>query len=253
MLITGASEGIGTACARALRARGARLVLHGRSLEKLNAIATRDDLVIAADLTAKDAAPMIMERTLSRFGRLDILINNAGRGIYWPVAASPDRETRDLFDLNLFAPLALCQAAIPIFRKQGGGSIVNVGSIAGNVALPWMPLYSASKSALASVTEALRMELASDHVHVTLVLPGYILTRFHEHSLGLAPPPRVISAKQFAITPERCAEQIVRGIERRARRVVTPRWGWLFLASHALFPRSVEARLLQLNHSAGNV
>jgi short-subunit dehydrogenase len=248
VLITGASDGIGAACARALQARGARLALSGRSLEKLTTVARPDDLTIAADLTHSDSPQLLIDRTITRFGRLDILINNAGHGIYWPVSASPDDATRALFDLNFFAPFALCQAAIPIFRKQRTGMIVNIGSIAGSVVLPWMPLYSASKSALAALTESLRMELARDNIHVMLVCPGYILTSFHEHSFGLTPPARVSDGKRFAITPDQCATDIVRGIERRARDVITPRWAWFLIAMHRLAPRAVEAHLMQLNH-----
>ncbi len=250
VLITGASEGIGAACARALHARGALLALNGRSPEKLRAVAGPDDLVVAADLTDPETPQMLIDRTLARFGRLDVLLNNAGHGIYWPAAASPDRETRALFDLNFFAPLALCQAAIPVFRKQGAGSIVNVGSIAGDVALPWMPLYSASKSALAALTGSLRMELAGDGIHVMLVCPGYVLTDFHRNSFGLAPPAKVTAAKRFAITPAQCAEDLIGGLERRARIVFTPRSSWFLMALHRLLPQAVEAHLMQLNHSA---
>ena len=193
---------------------------------------------------------MLVARTVAHFGRIDAVINNAGQGIYWPVAASPERETRALFELNFFAPLKLAQAAIPEMRKRGGGTIVNIGSIAGHVALPWMPLYSASKSSLGTLTESLRMELAQEGIHVMLVSPGYILTDFHEHSLGLAPPQKVVEGKRFAITPEACARDIVRGMERKARTVVTPRWGWLMIGLHRVLPHAVEAHLMTLNQAA---
>ncbi len=249
VLVTGASEGIGAACVKVLRARGARLSLNSRSPEKLARVASADDLVTPADLTELGAPRTLVERTLERFGRIDVVINNAGHGIYWPAAASPEPETRALFDLNLFAPLSLAQAVIPHMRRQGSGTIVNVGSIAGHVALPWMPLYSASKSALGALTESLRMELKPDGIHVMLVCPGYVLTDFHSHSFGLRPPAKVVDGKRFAISPDRCARDIVNGLERRARIVVTPRWGWFMIGLHRLMPRVVEAHLMQLNHS----
>lgn len=250
VLITGASDGIGAACARVLRRRGARLSLTGRSPEKLVAVAAPQDLTIAADLTSPDTPRHLAEETLERFGRIDVLINNAGHGIYWPASASPPAETRALFDLNFFAPLALAQAVIPHMRTQGSGTVVNVGSIAGRVTLPWMPLYSASKFALGALTEGLRMELAGAGIHAMLVCPGYVLTEFQAHAAGPAPPEGVVGGKRFAISPMECAEAIVRGIERRARIVVAPRWGWFLIAMHNLMPRAVEARLMHLNHSA---
>jgi short-subunit dehydrogenase len=166
--------------------------------------------------------------------------------MYGPVEETPGTEARALFDLNFFAPLALSQEVIPHLRARGSGIIVNVGSIAGHVSLPWMPLYSASKSALATLTETLRMELAPAGIHVMLVSPGYVQTSFQEHSRG-TPPPRVAAGKTSAITPDQCAAAILRGIERRPRMVVTPRWGWFLIAMHRLMPRVVEARLMQMS------
>lgn len=250
VLITGASDGIGAACARAFREKGAKLSLCGRSEEKLARVAEAGDLTTAVDLTIGDAPTHLVNRTLERFGRIDILLSNAGMGIYWPVSQSPMPETRAMFDLNVFAPLALLQAALPHMRSQRSGLIVNVGSIAGRVALPWMPLYSASKSALDAITEGLRMELGGSGVRTMLVCPGYVLTDFHSHSLGLTPPPKVVAAKKFAITPERCARDILRGVERDSRVVMSPRSGWLFDAMHNLMPQAVEAMLIKRNYSA---
>jgi short-subunit dehydrogenase len=249
VLVTGASDGIGAACAQVLRARGARLALTGRSSEKLARVSRPEDVVVSADLTAPGGTHRVVNETLARFGRIDVLINNAGSGIYWPAAESPPAETRAMFDLNLFAPLALAQAVIPHMRAQGSGSIVNVGSIAGCVALPWLPLYSASKFALGALTGSLRMELAGAGIHVMLVCPGYVKTDFQAHAIGPAPP-KVAEGKRFAITPVECAEAIVRGMERRARIVMAPRVGWFLVALHNLAPRAVEAHLMHLQHSA---
>lgn len=249
VLITGASDGIGAECARAFRARGARLSLCGRSEEKLQRVAQAGDLTTSVDLTLAEAAGHLVNRTLERFGRIDILINNAGRGIYWPVSQTPLAETRAMFELNVFAPLALVQAVLPHMRSQGRGMIVNVGSIAGRVALPWMPLYSASKFALDAWTEGLRMELADSGICTMLVCPGYVLTDFHAHSLGLPPPPKVVAAKRFAITPGECARDILRGVERDARVVMSPGSGWILDALYRLMPRAVEALLMQRNQA----
>lgn len=256
VLITGASDGIGAALAQELRARGAKLALNGRSEEKLNKAGHESDLILPADLTTDGVPRSLVEKTIERFGKLDILINNAGYGIYGPIASSDDLEVRRLFDPNFFAPLALIRAAVPRMRAQQSGMVVNVGSVAGKVALPWMPLYCTSKAALGALTETLRMELADlagggGPVRAMLVCPGYVSTKFQEHAPGPPPPAGVIAGRRFAISPEACARDIARGIERDARMVITPRWAWGFIALHRLLPRTVEHRLSRMQHSGG--
>ncbi len=247
VLITGASDGIGAACAHEFRRRGARLSLTGRSEQKLARVARDGDLTTAADLMEEGTPRLLVDRTLERFGRIDLLMNNAGHGIYCPVSESGLRETKALFELNLFAPLALAQAVLPQMRAQGSGVIANVGSIAGRVMLPWMPVYSASKSALGLLTESLRREVATDGIHVMLIMPGYVLTDFQAHAPGGEPPRKVVASKRFAITPERCAREIVEGVERRARVVMTPRSGWVLAGLHRWMPGAVQSHLAHLN------
>ena len=104
--------------------------------------------------------------------------------------------------------------------------IVNIGSIAGKVTLPWFTLYSATKFALGSLTEGLRMELGRDGIRTMVVCPGYVSTAFQSHALVGRPPDRLLKGKKFAITAEQCAEAVARGVERDARTVVTPAVGW---------------------------
>src|ERR1019366_7598221 len=127
--------------------------------------------------------------------------------------------------------------------RASRGSIVNVSSIAGQIALPWLPFYSASKFALASITSTLRMELERDGVHVMGVFPGYVNTGFQDHASGKHPPEQVMKGKRFAITAARCAEAIIDGIERRKRMVVTPRAGWPLVWLSRLFPGLVERQI----------
>src|SRR6266404_3764486 len=181
VLITGASGGIGEACAREFRRRGARLSLVARSEDKLREVAGADALATAADITDDAARRRAVERTLERFGRIDILINNAGVGLYSPAWKAPMESARTMFELNFFAPLTLIQLVAPVMRSQRGGTIVNVGSIAGKMTLPWFTLYSASKYALGSLTDGLRMELKRDGIHAITVCPGYVATDFQKH------------------------------------------------------------------------
>ena len=242
-LLTGASEGIGAALAIVLRQRGARLSLVARNHEKLAAIAASEDVVTAADLLDSANRRTAVQRTIDQFGRIDILINNAGAGLYAPSHSTPMDQVRKLWELNFFAPLELIQLAVPYMKQKKDGVIVNVGSIAGKVTLPWFTVYSASKYALGSLTDGLRMELASDGIHTMIVCPGYVQTRFQQNVLAGQPPVLTGLRQRWAITPERCAEDIARGIERRKRTVVTPGTAWLLVALARLFPGQVDQQL----------
>src|SRR5690348_6513799 len=153
VVITGASEGIGAACAREFAAGGARLSLTARSEEGLRAAATEDAVITPGDIMQEETRRRVVERTLERFGAIDILINCAGIGIYRPTWEMPMADARYVMELNFFAPLALTQLVAPHMRERRSGMIVNVGSIGGKVVLPWMTLYSVSKFALGALTE----------------------------------------------------------------------------------------------------
>ncbi len=244
VLITGASEGIGAQLAAALRKRGALLALNARNEIKLNAVAGPADLAVPGDITSDSVRPALIDRTVARFGRIDVLINNAGRGSYYSVSVTPIEEARALFELNFFAPLALAQLAAPHLRRTRG-TLVNVSSIAGQISLPWLPVYSASKFALAAITSGLRSEFRRDGVHIMGVFPGYVDTEFQQHAAG-RPPDRVAGARRFAVSAGDCAAAIVDGIVRRKRTVVTPSAGWLLVWANRFFPGLVEARIARV-------
>jgi len=248
VLITGASEGIGAACAAVFRERGARLSLVARCEEKLRAAGGPDALVTAGDVTLPETRQAAVARTIERFGAIDILVNNAGMGLYAPAWDTPHDDARRLFELNFFAPLAMVQLVAPHMRKRASGVIVNVSSVAGRVTLPWFTLYSASKYALCSLTDGLRMELKKDGIQTMTVCPGYVRTDFQWHALGGGPPPRIARSKQFAITPGQCAEAVARGVERGARTVMAPWTGWLLVLAERLFPSLVDAQLAAILH-----
>jgi short-subunit dehydrogenase len=250
VLITGASEGIGAACAAEFAASGARLALTARNEEKLRRAAPPNSLSVTGDITVDADRRTIVERTLAHYGAIDILINNAGAGFYQPSWEMPMEEVRYLMDLNFFAPLALTQLAVPSMRERRTGMIVNIGSIAGKVPLPWMSMYSVSKYALGALTDCQRMELRRDGIHTMIVCPGYVQTNFQKNVRFGQTPPKVRDAKRFAITAEDCARAIRHGVERGARTVVTPRAGWFFVIAMRLFPTLMEAQMASLNGTA---
>jgi short-subunit dehydrogenase len=250
VLITGASEGIGAACALEFARAGAKVSVTARCEERLRSAGGPEALVTPGDLTEEDTQRRVVDRTVERFGGIDVLINNAGAGLYGPSWRTPMEETRRLMELNFFALLGLTQLAVPHMQRRGGGMIVNISSIAGKITLPWMTLYSASKYAVCALTEGLRAELRRDRIRTMLVCPGYVKTGFQQHAYAGQAPDKVIRAKRAAITAEECAIAIRRGVERDARTVLAPKAGWLLVGAARLFPAVVETRMAQLNETA---
>ncbi len=241
VLITGASQGIGQACAVAFGRRGALLSLAART-----PLTLPDALCTACDLTSEADRAALVYSTIQRFGRIDILVNNAGHGVYGPTAQVSSKDMRSLFELNLFAAVEMIQLVLPGMLAAGSGHLVNVSSIAAEIALPWMTMYSASKAALSAVSSGLRRELQGTAVQVTDVLPGYVKTGFHAAATG-TPPNGVVNLRTRAITPEQCAEAIVKGVERGARRVVTPASGWFAIHAEHLLPQMIDSPLSKMN------
>ncbi|HLK63008.1 MAG TPA: SDR family NAD(P)-dependent oxidoreductase [Bryobacteraceae bacterium] len=250
VLITGASEGIGAACAAEFSRAGAKLSLTARSEEGLRRAAGSDGLITAGDLTDENVRRSVVERTVAKYGTIDILINNAGLGFYLPSWSAPMAQTRGLMELNFFALLGMTQLVVPHMRTQRSGMIVNVGSIGGKMTLPWMTIYSASKYAVGSLTEGLRMELRRDNVKTMLVCPGYVKTGFQKNVTAGQAPESMVRARRMAITAAECALAIRKGVARDARTIVTPKPGWILVGLARVFPSIVEARMAAMNETA---
>jgi len=242
VIVTGASEGVGACLTTLLRKRGAHLALVARREDKLRGVAGPDDLILPCDLVQDAGRSAIVDKTVERWGRVDALINNAGRGSYYSATETPLDDARGLFDLNFFAPFHLAQLAAP-WLKKSKGTLVNVSSIGGQMTLPWLPLYCSSKFALTSLSSSQRTDLGRHGVNVMTVFPGYVDTDFQANASGGAPPGRIAEGKRFAVTPMECAEAIVRGIEQRRREVVTPRIGWVLVWLNRMFPSIMESRM----------
>jgi NAD(P)-dependent dehydrogenase (short-subunit alcohol dehydrogenase family) len=175
VLITGASSGIGQACARHLARQGYRVFGTSRRPE---GVTGEPFEMIPMDVTDDDSVRRGVEEVLRRAGRLDVLVNNAGFGIAGAVEDTSVEEAREQMETNFFGVLRLCRAVLPIMRAQGSGTIVIIGSLAGRIALPFQGLYSASKFALEGLSEALRMEVRPLGIQVVLIEPGDTRTNF---------------------------------------------------------------------------
>jgi NAD(P)-dependent dehydrogenase (short-subunit alcohol dehydrogenase family) len=175
-VVTGASSGIGTAIAQALSEAGARGVLTGRDEERLRLCAEScgEWHVVAADLEADDAPARIVAETIAAFGALDVLVHSAG--IFWPkpFAEAPLEDFDRQFRVNVRAPYALTQAALP--HLQPDGAVVFVSSIAGHVGFPSSTAYCGTKGAIELITKSLAMELAPLGIRVNAIAPGNIHT-----------------------------------------------------------------------------
>ncbi|GAB1331915.1 SDR family oxidoreductase [Streptomyces sennicomposti] len=173
--ITGASRGFGRVWAEAALDRGDRVAVTARRPETLRPLldAYGDGVLpIRLDVTDRAAATAAVRQAAETFGRLDVVVNNAGYGLFGMVEETTEEQARAQLDTNLFGPLWVTQAALPYLRAQGGGHIMQVSSLGGLAAFPSLGLYNASKWALEGMSEALAQEVAPFGIDVTLVEPG---------------------------------------------------------------------------------
>jgi NAD(P)-dependent dehydrogenase (short-subunit alcohol dehydrogenase family) len=187
VIVTGASSGIGLATARLLAEHGAKVALAARSRDKLNRLSMElpDSFAILTDMRSPEDIRNMVAKVLGHFGRIDVLINCAGRGYDAPLERIQIDKFRELFELDVVGPLIAMQLVIPIMREQGGGTIVNISSGTSLMHLPNMSAYSSLKRALNSITLTAREELAGDGIVVSAVYPYITLTDFDRNMLGV--------------------------------------------------------------------
>ncbi|MCL4418956.1 SDR family oxidoreductase [Patescibacteria group bacterium] len=186
VIITGASSGIGLATAILLTQKGAKVALVARSKEKIENISKELPLSfpVTADVSKENNVREMVDKVKNHYGRIDILINNAGRGYDAPVEKTQTDKFRQLFELNVVGPLVAMQAVIPIMRKQGGGMIINISSGTSLMYLPNMSAYSSTKRMLNGFSLTAREELKKDNIIVSVVYPYITLTDFEKNMLG---------------------------------------------------------------------
>ena len=229
-VITGASAGIGAALARTLATQGHQLVLAARRLPELDAVAAEcrtagspGVLTVACDVTQRSQVDALSQAAIARFGRFDTWVNNAGRGISRDVVDLTDEDLDQMWTINVKSAVYGMQAACAHFVPRGTGHVINVSSVLGRIPLAsFRSAYSACKAALNSLTTNLRMDMRAKHpgVHVSLVMPGVVLTEFAKNVVGTPRPPmRGGAALGATVTQPQTADEVAAVL---ARVIVSP-------------------------------
>src|SRR6195952_896711 len=178
ILVTGASSGIGLACANALQAKGHTVYGSARDVNRLKSVSFKP---IALDVTDDASVKAAIDNIIKAEGKLDVLVNNAGNGVAGPAYAMPVASAKEQFEVNFFGVVRMCGAVLPGMIENKQGLIVNISSLAGLFGLPYQSMYSASKYAIEGYSQSLRMELRNTGVKVTLINPGDFKSDFTQN------------------------------------------------------------------------
>ena len=211
VIITGASSGIGEASARLLAGQGCKLTLAARSIDKMESLAaalSTECLVLGADMTKPGDISNMVERTLDRFGRIDLMFANAGIYIPGQFADGDPDAFSELLTVNIDAVLRCVHAVIPQMKAQGSGDIIVTSSVSGHIDIHWEPIYSASKHAVQTFVHTLRRQLAPDGIRVGSLAPGAVanaLWDFHDPD----EIKQVSEEDRAYLTSEDCAEALL--------------------------------------------
>ncbi len=227
VIITGASEGIGLATARRLAAEGAKLSLAARSVDKLEALSVElrqqghEALVVPTDMRDAQSVQRMVAETVQQYGRVDVLVNNAGQSVAGPIAEIDTDAMRQVVELNIFGPIYAIQAIVPYMRQNGGGIIVNISSMTSKMTIPGLAGYASTKAALNLISQTARVELAPENIRVLLVLPRTTATNFGKNALGdramRERQRQHATARQVVVdSPEHVAGKILEAVQEEA-------------------------------------
>jgi uncharacterized protein len=235
VIVTGASSGIGEATARKFGREGAKLILAARRVDRLETLAQEigamntgaETLVVPADLSKLEDIRSLIQQTLDKFGRLDVLINNAGFGrLDWLENLDPLRDIQSQFDVNVLGVIQTTRQALPIMIKQRSGHIINMCSMAGLVATPTYTIYAACKHAVHGFSEALRREVKPWGIDVSMIYPGGVVTEFAAHA-GIKRKTNATTPKALLLTADQVGDAVVQLVRRPRAMWILP-WAWSF-------------------------
>jgi short-subunit dehydrogenase len=250
-MVTGASMGIGEAIAKIFADQGASVVMLSRDSGRVEAARERighaeRTLAMACDVRHREEIDRAIGLTLHHFQRIDVWVNNAGHGLLDSVAQMEMAACREMFETNLFGAVAAMQAVIPVMRGQGGGTIINISSVAGHIPLPFHAAYSATKFALNAMGKAAGVELKRDGIHVLTVCPGYVRTDFGKNVVLGNEQKRVRPDSVRGISADRVARATVQGYVKQKREVMVPWTMYVAVRFYQHFPGLVEGVMARM-------
>jgi short-subunit dehydrogenase len=251
VVVTGASMGIGEAIARIFAGQNASVVLLSRDAGRAEAARARighadRTMALSCDVSNREEIDRVVSLTLHHYQRIDVWINNAGHGLLDSVADVDMAAVRETFDTNFFGTVACMQAALPVMKRQGSGTIINISSVAGHLPLPFHAVYSATKFAMNALGKAARVELASAGINVLTVCPGYVRTDFSANALRGKDAKTVRPSSVRGISVERVARAVLQGYLKRKREVVVPWTMHPAIKIYQLFPGLVERAMVRM-------
>lgn len=245
IIITGASGGIGAEMATFCAERGGNLILLARNLERLNqlkvVLENRFQVKVSVhklDVSNTNEVQAIFSTILTEFDQIDVLINNAGFGIFKEASEASMDEIKGMFAVNVVGLMACTRMILPKMKAQKSGHIINIASQAGKIATPKSSVYSATKHAVLGYTNSLRLELSKYNIYVTAVNPGPIETNFFD--IADEKGTYVKNVKKFMLKPEYVAKKVVDAMLTPTREINLPRWMNAGSIVYALFPSLFE-------------
>lgn len=227
VIVTGASSGIGEATAKLLAETGAKVALVARSEAKLEELHSKlpDSFIVVADMSKPEDIRSMITKVKEKYDRVDVLVNNAGRGYHVPIMEVEIEKYHELFDLNVVGPLVAMQSVVSVMKEQGGGVIVNISSGTSLMQIPGLAAYSSLKRALNALSLTAREEFDKYNIHVSLVYPYITKTNFHKNLLNQSSWELKESADRPPFdTPEYVAEKVLEAITTEKAEVFAHDW-----------------------------
>ncbi len=227
-LVTGASSGIGAAVAHSLAREGMLVILLARRVERLDELAREiraaggQAETLPADISLEKERVRVFDRVTDRFGRLDLLVNNAGMGYYGFAAEMPWQTASEILAVNISAIVHLCLLFLPGMKKRGCGQVINISSIAGKLPNQGIAVYSGSKSFLDSFSTSLFREMSRSGVHISTLRPGPVNSEFFDTAQERSSGNRRTPGELFAIPPERVARAVISLVRHPRRKAYVP-------------------------------